>query len=563
MQRRNKKEAGWKRLRINWHIKHSKKKKKENRSGVPVPAFVRRRFPPQPDSGDSHKKNTRRRVFRYRFKLWQTIWLLLSLACLVVILVLNSYRSNVTASLTDQDVAQRWETDNRKAAQVSCFYRDGAQVTEETILQLNYNISKSLENASIKASDDGTGQFIWCASGMGNTTLSYKKNESTVTAIGVLGNFFDFHLFHYISGGPFVTDSGMRDQIIIDEYTAWKLFGSGNVVGQTVEIGGVNHLISGVIRRPSGKFVKEAGISDDTSICIMSYKSLLQYTSEGAAPSQDNSQDNGGSVNTGTDSQDSGESQNVGLLDVLENSLSVKAQASEIGTETASEAATETTAEQDSTSASTAQESADTAATASAGTESAAAATTKAAQENENTLPEGTGTQNTNYTDSGRISCYEAVMPEPVNGFAGSVVRQRAGNSSDVTVVVNSSRFGTVSLLDDLRGFAYRGMETSGYTFPYWENVARGWESVLSLVVLLQFILAAVPILFVIVMIIYYFRHKSWTAGSIYGRIKDRIYEKQSEKRYGKGGKAEGLSVLTDEQEQPQIPDNNKDNEDK
>lgn len=551
-------------MRIKWHLKNRDKKKKENRGGVPVPAFVRRRFPPQPDSGNSGKKKSHRRKIRYRFKLWQMIWFLLSLACLVVILILGSYRNHVAASLTDQNEWKRWETEGRRAAQASCFYRDGAETGEETILQLNYNISKSLENASIKASDDGTGQFIWCASGTGNTTLSYKKNESTVTAIGVLGNFFDFHLFHYISGGPFVTDSGMRDQIVIDEYTAWKLFGSGNVVGQTVEIGGVNHLISGVIKRPTGKFVKEAGISDDTSICIMSYKSLLQYTSEGAAPSQDDGRDNGGSLNTGTDSQDSGESQNVGLMDVLENSLSVKALAAEAGTETASEASTETTSEQDNTSASTAQESesADTAATASAETESAAAAGTQAKQEDENALPEGTGTQNTNYTDSGRISCYEVVMPEPVNGFAGSVVSQRAGNSSDVTVVVNSSRFDTISLLDDLRRFAYRGMETGGYTFPYWENVARGWESVLSLVVLLQFILAAVPVLFVIVMIIYYFRHRTWTAGGIYGRIKDRIYEKQSEKRYGKGGKAEGLSVLTDDQEHPQIPDD-KENEDK
>lgn len=559
-----------------------RKKEKETRGGAPAPAAWK--LPGRKGSGKkaghspSSKKNPaswRARLHRHRFPNWQKIWFFVSLACLAAILILGIYRNHAAASLTDQNVYARWDADGTGAAQVSCFFRDGSTVSEDFVRELNYNITRSLTSASVSAVD-GADPFIWCASGTGSTTISYKENQSSVTAIGVLGDFFDFHLFHYLSGGPFVIDNGMRDQVVIDEYTAWKLFGSNNVVGQTVDIGGVNHLIAGVIKRPSGRFVREAGISKDSSICIMSYKSLLQYTSDEAVPSQEDSNSGGQSTDSNDqdnqDGGDSGDSQNVGLMNIPDSPFGVKVLAADA--ETSSEgsavqddvdaAGTETQsgeADTSSTQESTVQE-ADTSSSAaeSGSTDTSAAASgtetpgTGATQDDLSS--EETGTQNTDYTDTGRITCYEVVMPEPVSGFAGNIVRRRAGSSSDRMVVVNSSRFSTASLIGDLRGFALRSMATSGYTFPYWENVARGWESVLSLVVLIQLVLIAVPVIFAFVMIIYYFRHRKWTAGGVFRKIKDRIYDRQSEKRYGKGKQAPGLSTLTDEHGAPdEIPD--------
>lgn len=524
-----------------------------------------------------------------RFPRWQKVWFIISVVCLAAVLVLGLFRQHVVRSLSDQNEAERWTQGSGRAAQVSCFYASGSALTQESVLQLNYTINNSLTAASMKAAGDGAGLFMWCASGVGSTQIDLEDKESSVTAIGVLGDFFEFHQFQYLSGGPFLTDSEMKDQIVIDEYTAWRLFGSDNVVGQTVQIGGVDHLISGVIRRPSGYFARQAGISDSTSICIMSYKSLLQYTSE-SSDLQDSDQNGQNSDQNGQNSNESdgdsgGDSQSpqgridpdpalrAGRVSVLDNLLSVPVQAADTNTDTASEgsgggdgqeqestadtgsgdtqqpaqddgsADTQETSAQTEDTAGGAQPSGSTAATASeSGTEAPAAQSTQ-----ESAQQEGIGTQNTDYTDSGRISCYEAVMPEPVDGFALGIVRKNAGSSSDVSVVDNSSRYTTASLLGDLRGFTQRGMMVTGYALPYWENIARGWETVLSMVVLFQILLLSVVILFVIFVIVYYFRHKTWTATGTFAKIKDRIYDRQSRARYGKGQKIEGLSTLSDD----------------
>ena len=43
----------------------------------------------------------------------------------------------------------------------------------------------------------------------------------------------------------------MQDYCIIDQDAAWQLFGSNNVAGMTVKIGGIPHIIAGVVERPA------------------------------------------------------------------------------------------------------------------------------------------------------------------------------------------------------------------------------------------------------------------------------------------------------------------------
>ncbi|MBQ4416333.1 MAG: hypothetical protein II868_01455, partial [Butyrivibrio sp.] len=67
--------------------------------------------------------------------------------------------------------------------------------------------------------------------------------------------------------------------------------------------------------------------------------------------------------------------------------------------------------------------------------------------------------------------------------------------------------------------------------FPYWENVARGVEDVLVIVLILQALFLLIPVVMVTVAIVQAYRHKKWTAKGIYDRISDRIYEYQANKR--------------------------------
>ena len=77
-------------------------------------------------------------------------------------------------------------------------------------------------------------------------------------------------------------------------------------------------------------------------------------------------------------------------------------------------------------------------------------------------------------------------------------------------------------------------MQTAAIRYPYWENVALGWEDTLIPYALLWMILRYSPILFLLVLVLWYATHKSWTAGGIARSIQDRIYDRQSERIYGR-----------------------------
>lgn len=54
-------------------------------------------------------------------------------------------------------------------------------------------------------------------------------------------------------GSYFSGSDLMQDHIILDQDSAWQLFGSYDVEGMQVMIGNVPHIVSGVIRREEAK----------------------------------------------------------------------------------------------------------------------------------------------------------------------------------------------------------------------------------------------------------------------------------------------------------------------
>lgn len=67
----------------------------------------------------------------------------------------------------------------------------------------------------------------------------------------------------------------MQDYCIIDQDAAWQLFGSNDVVGMTVYIGNVPHIVTGVVRRPQGRMEKAAGLT--STVVYVSYETLEAY----------------------------------------------------------------------------------------------------------------------------------------------------------------------------------------------------------------------------------------------------------------------------------------------
>lgn len=95
------------------------------------------------------------------------------------------------------------------------------------------------------------------------------------------------------------------------------------------------------------------------------------------------------------------------------------------------------------------------------------------------------------------ISCYEAVIPNPVEGFALDIMTEISSASEEnVKMVENSSRFSYISLYNIWKERASRSMKTDDIVLPFWENLARVKEESLMEVALWQVIMAGILLIY-------------------------------------------------------------------
>lgn len=101
------------------------------------------------------------------------------------------------------------------------------------------------------------------------------------------------------------------------------------------------------------------------------------------------------------------------------------------------------------------------------------------------------------------IKCYELVMPQPVDGFAESFLKEsfKIGGGE---IVNNSSRFEKSELTGIMKSFGTRSMHVSSVVYPYWENAARYNEDWAAMYLFLAIIFAAIPFAtaFVVLMVL-------------------------------------------------------------
>ena len=92
-------------------------------------------------------------------------------------------------------------------------------------------------------------------------------------------------------------------------------------------------------------------------------------------------------------------------------------------------------------------------------------------------------------------------MAEPVKGFTLNLVREKfpIGRGE---IIQNTDRFRFTRLLDVLAAFGTRSMQTRGIIYPYWENACRSAEDECALFMLLGFLAALFPVIFLIHVIV-------------------------------------------------------------
>ena len=487
-----------------------------------------------------------------KMRLWQKAGLVLCVVFWISSVILGAVFTKITGGLVDQNAAERWSS-SEGYAQISSFMADGSGGSEETVKAMYSGLMMDLQQASIALSEtqeeNGASLIETCYCGMGSADLTRDTENVTVNAIGVGGDFFNFHPLDLIDGYYFADDDLMKDRILIDDQTAWRLFGSPNVIGMSLSIGGTPHYIAGVFRQPRDRFYKESGMG--SYLIYMSYDSLCKYTEASVSGEE------GGT----TDDTN---------MDVSEN-LDAFVPNTESGQVSAEEPAIPRTAaympenREDSTGKKAALSDLDE--SAEAGDDGGEGLDTDSVKEevapdkdeelNDDPVGENLGPGNGSGTMPGsgqggededdenrvtvnrnRITCYEAVIPNPVKGFALSRVRSRLEQISfsmdNVTVVDNTNRYDVIRLISLLAQPGVRSMQTAAIRYPYWENVALAWEDVLIPFALLWMILRYSPLLFLLWLLIWYATHKSWTVGGVISDIQGRIYDRQSERIYGK-----------------------------
>ena len=127
------------------------------------------------------------------------------------------------------------------------------------------------------------------------------------------------------------------------------------------------------------------------------------------------------------------------------------------------------------------------------------------------------------YGTSNGINHYEIVMPNPVDEFAYGKVKEGIGiDEKNVEIVENSRRYSLPNRIKTILAFGTRSMNGKAIIYPYWENLARGYEDIIALLTVFMLFLLLYPVVTVIWCFVHWWRHKGWTLKDVWhtGRIR-------------------------------------------
>ena len=355
----------------------------------------------------------RMKNFFNRLTLKQIIWSSITVVCLLLYGILTIWIHHKTNSLMDQQGAERWDAEG-DSVQVSCFFEEHVEITKNEFIGFEKTLEKMLLEvlSQEETSEENSKRLLVDAySAMGTITITSEKGKmEDAAAFGIGGDFFLFHPVQLIDGRYFTGNELMHDSVLLDEDGAWQLFGSNDIVGQSVMIGGIPHYVVGVFERPGGKFTEAVGL--DKPIVYVSEETLSEYgTTQG-------------------------------------------------------------------------------------------------------------------------ISSYEVIAPNPVKHFVYNAVKEKLGvQEADMMVVENTTRYSLESLIPVILDFGTRSMRKTAVCFPYWENVARGYEDISALVLIFRFLFLLIAGIILIVFLIIKWKNRQFTWKSLWMQVMDKMEQIRTKTR--------------------------------
>ncbi len=378
------------------------------------------------------------------------------LFCLLAALILTIAGNQLVKRQYSQQEAERWAANDIRYHQVSAFIQSDSQITKDMISEVRSTLQSKLTDASI-TEESVTGRlWIDAYAAMHESSISKltdigSASVDSVQIVGVGGDFFQFHLLNMISGNVFSENDISKDRIVLDENTAWTLFGAYDIAGKTVTIEGRQFVIAGVYKPSENKYEKYA--RGNQSYLFMDFNTFQS-------------------------------------------------------------------------------------------------------------LFDGTG-----------ITVYEAVLPNPVKGFALTALKTAFGEDEESTLsdsavsfsdkeyVDNTDRFSNLQLYKKIRNLPKLMMRGNAVAYPYWENAERSIEIKAAFLLVFRTLFLAFPVISLAIWLVItvkreYHKWKAFVKDMI-GKAIDRQYAKAAAKRVEKEGVDRAqivIDALSDEKEKPAEP---------
>lgn len=169
--------------------------------------------------------------------------------------------------------AQRFQGEGEtRFAQLACYLPVDQGKTVEDIFTFRQALEGKLVEQSLEAPENGS-LTIDAYCGFADVTVSSENTTgSTVEAVGVGGDFFYFHPLTLLGGSYIRSDDLMDDLVVLDEETAWRLFGGTDLAGLTMYINGEPFVVSGVVSRETD-FATQKAYTGDGGV-YLSYSAL-------------------------------------------------------------------------------------------------------------------------------------------------------------------------------------------------------------------------------------------------------------------------------------------------
>ena len=202
--------------------------------------------------------------------------------------------------LPSQLEAERWQGGSEvEYAQISCFIPVDETVSLNQIGAFREAMAKKLHEAALDVGTEGVlTADAWSRVSKVSVSSALGKGDVYATAVG--GEFFSFHPITLISGNYISSTDLMQDRALLDEETAWLLFGGTDIQGLTFKINGVPFVVAGVIEREQD-FATKMAYTDGMGIFI-SYDAWVTLSASSTTSATTSTGTSTGSTSTGTTS---------------------------------------------------------------------------------------------------------------------------------------------------------------------------------------------------------------------------------------------------------------------